>query len=115
MAYLSAASAAVPGGLTNAPADVLQAGLPWPPVLQTDVFDVSWSYNMRCSGRHPREIQLYFCRHTSNQYEVVWRWTPAELFGTGPTTGAVLPLPCCSISDLEHRNVDLRTKRPGAG
>lgn len=35
-------------GWPAAPADVSAARLTWPPIVSTNIFDVSWVYNMRC-------------------------------------------------------------------
>lgn len=36
----------VPAGLSTPPAAVTRAGLPWPPAIQTNIYDISWQYNM---------------------------------------------------------------------
>lgn len=36
-------------GWPAAPADVSAARLTWPPIVSTNIFDVSWVYNMRCA------------------------------------------------------------------
>ena len=33
----------------NPPQAVLDAGLPWPATVRTNIFDTSWQYNMRCA------------------------------------------------------------------
>lgn len=44
----SCASRCAAGG--EAPSGVQRAGLPWPPAVQTNAFDMSWQYNLRCAA-----------------------------------------------------------------
>lgn len=39
----------VESGLTVPPPAVVRAGLPWPPTVRTNIYDVSWMYNMSIS------------------------------------------------------------------
>jgi hypothetical protein len=39
-------AAAVPGGLTSPPPGVTAAGLPWPATVATNIYDLSWLYNI---------------------------------------------------------------------
>lgn len=39
-------AAAVPGGLVKPPPGVTAAGLPWPAAVATNIYDLSWLYNI---------------------------------------------------------------------
>jgi hypothetical protein len=39
---------AATGNSVTPPEEVAAAGLPWPPAIETNIFDLSWKYNFRC-------------------------------------------------------------------
>lgn len=104
------------------PAWVERARLPWPPVVETNLYDVSWKYNMRwgrgverggaatarscvCFGQGRR--MCHAVRHVQAA-KGGWRDGPA----TQPQPPS--PLPGCSMSDLMLLNPGAGLLLPGA-
>ncbi|KAL4458769.1 hypothetical protein ABPG75_013634 [Micractinium tetrahymenae] len=71
----------VTNGLSVPPPAVVRAGLPWPPAIQTNVYDVSWMYNISISdlvALNPNASQL---RHSSNFSVPCYPDDPLARFG----------------------------------